>query len=143
MQKTYWTIFVLGLLGVLFSILLIVSILILTARGLLNKKHCIVAEAVSFFAIIISLHLLIPCVKDYKFVSNGEFLEDDGLVVEFTYIKNDLDGNGYTQHSKPKFYIEDKDKYIILNVANVEVGKTYRIRYLPNTKISEIVSCIE
>ena len=77
--------------------------------------------------------------KDYKFVSNGEFLEDDGLVVEFTYIKNDLDGNGYTQYSKPKFYIEDKDKYIILNVANVEVGKTYRIRYLPNTKISEIL----
>ncbi len=76
-------------------------------------------------------------------VINNEYVEDSAVVVEFTYVHKDLDGNGRVQYSKPKFYIENKNKYIILNVANVEIGKEYRIRYYPNTKICEILYCIE
>ena len=70
-------------------------------------------------------------------------MEDEATVVEFTCVRDDPDGNGQTQYSQPKFYIESKDEYIVLYVSNVEIGRKYRIRYLPNTKICEVIYCIE
>ena len=143
MYKTYWQTFGLGICGVIFPIILIVLIWFLTSRGLLKKKYFVIATIALLLTVILGLYLLIPCIKDHKYVSGGKFLEDDALVVEFTYIKGDPDGNGQTQYSKPKFFIESKNEYIVLNAANVEQGKKYRIRYLPNTKICEIIKELE
>jgi hypothetical protein len=92
---------------------------------------------------MLSLYLIVPCIKDYKYVSNNEYLEADAEVVEFTYAKRDLDGNGQMTYAKPKFYIEETNEYIVLHVKDVEVGEKYRIRYLPNTKICEVLYHIE
>ena len=139
MQKTYWTLFALGLLGIILSILIFILILVLTNKGVISKKYGAVATAALLFTSILSLYLIIPCIKDYSLVSNSEFLEEEAIAVEFTYINRDPDGTGETQYSKPKFYIISKDKYVVLNIANIEIGKTYRIRYYPNTKIGEVV----
>ena len=112
-------------------------------KKLTNTKTFIALTILSAIILLLSTCSIIPYIKDYSIVSNSGFLEDDAILIEFTYIRNDPDGNGETQYSKPKFYIEEKNEYIILNLANVEVGKKYRIRYLPNTKLSEIVCCIQ
>ena len=143
MYKTYWTLFTLGLLGMILSFILIVFISVLAIKGLIKKQYFIISTIVLVTAIAFSLHLFIPCIKDYRFISEGSFPEDEAVVVEFTYVKDDPDGNGETQYSKPRFYIESKDEYLVLNVSNVEIGKKYKIRYLPNTRICEILSCIE
>ncbi|MBR5797739.1 MAG: hypothetical protein IKY29_02175 [Clostridia bacterium] len=143
MQNTYWTLFALGLLGMLFSFLLLVILSILSAKGRLSKKYFLVATIFLILAILLSIYLIIPCIKDYKFISNGTFLEDEATVVEFTHVRDDPDGNGQTQYSQPKFYIESKDEYIVLYVSNVEIGRKYRIRYLPNTRICEVICCVE
>ncbi len=46
------------------------------------------------------------------------------------------------ENSKPKFYLIDKDEYIVLNIKNVELNEIYIIRYYPNTKIGEVVEKI-
>lgn len=46
------------------------------------------------------------------------------------------------ENSKPKFYLIDKDEYIVLNMKNVELNEIYIIRYYPNTKIGEVVEKI-
>ena len=143
MQSTYWSLFVLGFLGIFFSFILLIIILLLVCKGVLGKKYFLIATLFIFLSIMLSLYLLIPCIKDYKYISHGDFFEDEVRVVEFTYVREDLDGNGQVQYSKPKFYIESRNEYIVLNVANVEIGKKYMIRYLPNTKIGEVLNSIE
>ena len=143
MEKTYWTLFALGSLGFFLSLLLIVALSILLFKKLLSKKYFIISTGVLLFALLLSLYLVIPCIKDYRYISNGDFFEEDAIVIEFTYVHHDLDGTGEIQYSKPKFYIENQEKYVVLKVSNVEIGKKYRIKYLPNTKIGEVLFCIE
>ena len=52
------------------------------------------------------------------------------------------DGSGRQENSKPKFYLIEKDEYIVLNVKDVELGETYIIRFYPNTKICEVIERI-
>ena len=80
----------------------------------------------------------VPFLCDYPMVSKGEGIVETAIVVEFTYENQNLDGNGEPIQAKPKFYIPSKNTYVI-KVANVEIGETYRIRYLPHTKICEIL----
>ncbi len=143
MIKTYWTLFILGGLGIILSILMILIVAIGFSKGRLSKTYFVVTLTVLLLPILLAANLLISCIKDFKYVSDGCYFEENATVVEFTYVKQHLDGNGQTQYSQPKFYLEEKDEYIVLNVANVEIGKKYRIRYLPNTKICEIVSTIQ
>ena len=142
MQKTYWTTFAVALLLLFISIALLVLIVILSRKGFLNKKWLV---SIFFLAIAMlgELYILKPCAKDYEFMRTGCYLEEDATVVEFTYIKQDLDGNGQTQYSKPKFYVEATNEYVVLRCRDVEIGKKYRIRYLPNTKICEVLYCVE
>ena len=69
---------------------------------------------------------------------SGEYLEETAVVVCFTRVYRD-EFEPDPHYSRPKFYIPEKDEYVILNAANVEIGKTYRIRYYPHTKICEAV----
>lgn len=80
----------------------------------------------------------VPCMKDFEYVKNGQCVEINARVIEFTErTKTD----GVYDYTHPKFYIPQTDEYIVLNCREVEVGKTYKIRYLPNTKICEVVFC--
>ena len=142
MQKTYWTFFGVLLLGIAISILLILLITILFLKRMLRKNFFIGYTIVLLFVVFLCIYFFVPCVKDYPIVIKGAYLEDDARVVSFTYVRDHPDGNGQTQYSKPKFYIESKDVYIILIANDVEIGKEYRIRYYPNTGICEVVYCI-
>lgn len=142
MYRTYWTSLVLLAVFILLSIVFTVLILILTGKGILNKKF-LFSTIFLLLVLFFSIYSIIPYIKDYKFISQGIFLEDTATVVEFTYTKKHFDGNGESQFSEPKFYIESKDQYIILKVSDVSLGKKYKIRYLPNTRICEILKCLD
>ena len=63
-------------------------------------------------------------------------------VVNFTVSCFDYDGSGGQENSKPKFYLIEKNEYIVLNVKDVELGETYVIRFYPNTKICDVIEKI-
>ena len=73
------------------------------------------------------------CCKDYKYFSTGTYIEATGTVIDFMYTKRDYDGTGEMMYSKPKFLIAETGEYIVLNTKDVSKGKTYTIRYYPNT----------
>lgn len=143
MQKTYWTLFSLTLFGIILSATFIVLLTVLFVRHFIKQKYFIAYTVVLVFAMLLCIYFFIPCFKDYNFVINNKFFEENAVVTEFTYIRDDPDGNGQKQYSSPKFYIENKNEYIVLNVSKVQVGKKYRIKYLPHTRICEILYCIE
>ena len=82
------------------------------------------------------------CCKDYNYVVNNTYIEEKAKVVEFTVSRFDYDGSGRQENSKPKFYLIEKDEYIVLNVKDVELGETYIIRFYPNTKICDVIEKI-
>ena len=143
MQKIYWTSFITLCFLIIISFLVGILIIVLRIKGVLSKKFFLVSIFVLLLAFCGESYSTIPYIKDYALICNGSFLEDEGIVVEFTYVRTDPDGNGKTQFSRPKFYIESKDIYIVLNVNDVVLGKKYIVRYLPNTGICEVVHCFE
>jgi len=143
MQKTYWTLFGLCLMGIIFSFIFCIFIIILFSKKQLNLKYFIGYILTLFLVFFASMYQFGYCIKDYNFAKNNTFIEETLTVIEFTKIERDLDGNGKISYSEPKFYIHGKDEYIVLYTQDVEVGKTYRVRYYPNTKICEILYCIE
>lgn len=79
----------------------------------------------------------IPCAKDYEYVKRDECIEIYGRVTEFTKSKN---SDGEIIYSRPKFLIVGTAEYIVFpSCTGVEIGKTYKIQYLPNTKICEVI----
>lgn len=96
-------------------------------------------SVVMTFLAVFCVLKLIPIVKDFHLAVSNTYVEDTAIVVEFTEVYFDADGNGETHYSKPKFYIPEKDEYVVLYAADVEIGKEYRIRYYPNTKICEAI----
>ncbi len=143
MVKTYWDLLIYGVILIAFGIFAIIFVCVQFRKGALSKNYVIIGGALMIICMCLTSNTIISCIKDYKYVSNNEYLEADAVVVEFTYAKRDLDGNGQMTYAKPKFYIEETNEYIILHVKDVEVGEKYRIRYLPNTKICEVLYHIE
>ena len=145
LEEEYWqSVTILVLLGIL-SIIVIIPICILTKKGRLWKP--IISAGVSIFMVLMAslcVYLLIPLAKDYRYISSGEIMEDNLTVIEFTDI-HAYDEFGGLRYTEPKFYIESKDEYIVLNGTDdiFEVGVTYRIRYLPNSKKCEVLYRIE
>ena len=143
MVKIYWDLLVYGVILIAFGVFAVILVCVQFHKGILSKNYVIIGGALMLITIGLMLNSVVACIKDYKYVSNDEYLEADAEVVEFTYAKRDLDGNGQMIYAKPKFYIEETNEYIILYVKDVEVGEKYRIRYLPNTKICEVLYHIE
>ena len=143
MQADYWTLFTLSLTGIILSVILCAVMAVLFVKRKIHLKYFLVGATVLLLCIFACAYIFVPCVKDYELAANGNFIEENATVVEFTYVRDDPDGNGETQYSSPKFYIESKDEYVVLNVSGVEIGKTYRIRFYPNTGICEIVGVVE
>ena len=143
MLNTYWSLLALGLFGAIFSLALFAVLLVLTRKKKIRHTYFWTATVFLLLALVLSISILIPCAKDYPMVLTGECVEDEATVMVFTHVREDPDGNGQTQYSQPKFYLENKQEYIVLYVSGVEVGKTYKIRYLPNTRICEVVESVE
>lgn len=143
MLKNYWTLFYLSLIGAVVFLCLFTLGFIFMKKVFLVKKNgliLLVASSVaSLFLVIICVNMFIRCCKDYHYVVNNTYLEEKAQVVEFTHSRRDYDGNGQIIYRKPKFYLIDRDEYIVLNVKDVEVGETYIIRYYPNTKICDVI----
>ena len=93
--------------------------------------------------LLLSVGQLVPCIKDFCFLKNNTAIEENATVIEFTKVTKNPDGNGRLSYSKPKFYLADKKQYIVLYMKNVEIGKEYRIKYYPNTRIGEVLYCFE
>lgn len=143
MINSYWILFYLSLIGTVLFTLFIILELIFMKKIFLNKKYGIFILIVSICLFstlsILCASKFVLYFKDYEYVSNNTCIEEKAKVVEFTEIRFDYDGNGKTSYGKPKFYLIDKDEYIILNIKKVEIGKTYVIRYYPNTKICDVL----
>ena len=112
----------------------------------LDKKNGIIllilSSCISLALSVLCANTFSLCCKDYKYVSNNTYLEEKAKVVEFTVSRFDYDGNGRQVNNKPKFYLIDKNEYIVLNVKDVELGETYIIRFYPNTKICDVIEKI-
>lgn len=138
MLTEYWLLFALSVTGLASAGVFAVLCICLFVKKKLNKPYFIgLCVALSFLAIL-STYMFIPTIQDYEMAISGEYLEETAVVICFTHANSD-EADPEIHYSQPKFYIPEKDEYVILNAANVEIGKTYRIRYYPHTKICEAV----
>lgn len=142
MVKNYWVLFCLTLVGMILFVFLFVMGFVFAKKIVSGKKYGVIMLLVcqcAFLTLsILCTNLFTLCCKDYRYVSSNSYIEEKATVVEFTSSKIDYDGNGRRRNSKPKFYLIEKDEYIVLYARDVEVGKTYTIRYYPNTKICDV-----
>ncbi len=147
MAKNYWTLCCLSLIGTIIFAFLFVLGLVFMKKLFGEKRYSILllltCSCITFSLCLLNTNNFIDCCKDYKYVAENTFIEETAIVVEFTVSRIDYDGNGERINSKPKFYLIDKDEYIVLYAKKVELNETYIIRYYPNTKICEIVTPIE
>lgn len=143
MEKTYWEIFFLSLIGCILFIGLLVLMLVFAKKVFFETKYGLIKlsalSILCLFVIALSSVNFVRCCKDYYYVANDSYEEVKAKVMEFTYSKKDYDGNGQIINTKPKFWLIDHNESIVLYAKNVEIGKTYLIRYYPNTKICEVV----
>ena len=146
MVKNYWTLFYLTLIGMIIFVSFFILVLIFAKKLFLDKKFGIMLLIVCSCVFLVLSALcackFILCCKDYNYVSSNTYIEEKAKVVEFTVSRFDYDGSGRQENSKPKFYLIEKDEYIVLNVKDVELGKTYIIRFYPNTKICDVIEKI-
>lgn len=142
MVKNYWTFFYFTLIGMIICISLFVIGIIFAKKIFLDKKYgvilLIISSCITFTFGAWFVSKFTSCCKDYNYVSNNTYIEEKAKVVEFTVYHFD-DVNGRQENRRPKFYLIDKDEYIVLNAHKVELGELYIVRFYPNTKICEVV----
>ncbi len=142
MVEQYWKLFYSSLIGMIVLTVILVLGLIFVNNLFFTKKHGIPLFIVTItflvFMIAFTAKDFILCCKDYNLVTSEAYIEVKAEMIEYTSVKKDSDGNGLIIYRKPKFYIPEENKYIILYTKDVEIGKTYTIRYYPNTKICEV-----
>ena len=147
MVKVYWELFYLTLIGMITCMLLFILGFVFAKRVFLGKQYgvilLIICSCISFALSSSFAVNFVACCKDYRYVSNNTYIEEKAKVIEFTVSRIDYDGNGRRVNREPKFYLIEKDEYIVLYEKDVEVGQTYLIRFYPNTKICQVVEKIQ
>ncbi len=143
MEKDFWALFIVMLLGSIACFLIIVFGIIFSKKFFLNKEYGLVWFII-FLCILVALMglcvtLFVRCCKDLDYVLNQTYIEERARVTDFMYKKRDYDGNGQITYRRPKFYLIDKDEYIVLYTRDVTINETYLVRYYPNTKICEVI----
>lgn len=94
----------------------------------------------AFLVLVYFGQTFINCCKDYKYVKNDTYIEAEAEVIRYTYFSRaNWESTEDYIFEDPLFYIAETDEYIILDAKNVKIGKTYLIRFYPNTRIYEIV----
>lgn len=146
MVEDYWTLFYLTLIGAIVLISFFVLGFVFMKKLFLNKKYGIIkliaCSCVTLFSSALCVSNFSKCCKDYEYVAHNTYIQEKAKVVEFTESYIDYDGNGRRVNSKPRFYLIDKDEYIVLYTKDVEIGEIYIIRFYPNTKICDIIEKI-
>ena len=137
MEKKYLEIFWLSIGGVLICIIFSIVLAVLLYKKVVSMGKCQLIFAVIALMLTIGLsgYMLCLCCKDYKYYSSGTCLEAVGTVVEFARVRQAEDGE--MLYSMPIFLIEKTGEHIKLSVK-AEKGKTYYLKYYPNTRICEI-----
>ena len=138
METNYWLHFGLSVAGIISAIVFAVLCTWLVVKKKITTHVYIGFCVALLFLATLGIYLFIPAALDFDMVTSGEYLEETAVVICFTHANSD-EADPEIHYSQPKFYIPEKDEYVILNAANVEIGKTYRIRYYPHTKICEAV----
>lgn len=139
MEKTYWSLFIFLVIAIIGLVGCFTVFCVTCAKKKFNFRNCIIMGVIIGGACIFCVKSLIPLLQDFDMVLRHEYIEDIGTVIEFTESYRDLDGNGRMTYSKPRFYIPEKDMYIILYLKEVQVGKKYKIKYYPYSKIAEAI----
>jgi hypothetical protein len=142
MNRNYWTGLNAAVVGISISTVLLIVVYILFRKQVMKYGQALFLNIGALIALVLSIDFVVPYVKDYKYVINDQYIEISARMIEFTEVRYDAD-SGQVNYSRPRFYIEDKDEYIILGIKDVEEGRTYLIRYYPNTKLCEVVNLIE
>lgn len=146
MIKNYWALFYLTLIGMIIFVSLFILGFVFSKKIFLDKKYgailLIICSCISFALSTMCASKFTLCCKDYNYVSNNTYIEEKAKVVNFTVSCFDYDGSGRQENNKPKFYLIEKNEYIVLNVKDVELGETYVIRFYPNTKICDVIEKI-
>lgn len=150
MNIKFWGDFCLHLLAILGLMFLMFLGIYLVKKVFIKNKTPLLDSfvyylLVSSFLVATLIHLL-PYCKDIEYMNRGEFIEIEGRIEEFAYKKRDLDGNGQLIQKNPRVFVFSTQQYIVVkmdNVDNIEIGETYKIRYLPNTKIAEVIEKVE
>jgi len=145
MVERYWQMLNSMVVFTIISVVLIILITILKALKVtrLSNLGAVCGILVLIISLLISCKEVYVFAKDYDMVISGEYEEEDMILIDYLRIYRDLDGNGQISYSEPKFYIPSKDEYIVLYLADLEIGKTYRIRYYPNCKTAEVLYCVD
>ena len=138
MLTEYWSLFWLSVVDLTSAVVFAVLCTCLFLKKKMSKSSFIGFCVALTFLFAISTYMLIPVMQDYEMATSGEYLEETAVVVCFTRAYSD-EFDPEIQYSQPKFYIPEKDEYVILYAANVEIGKEYIIRYYPHTKICEAI----
>ena len=138
MLTEYRLLLALSVFGLASAVAFTVLCTCLFVKKKLKKSQFIGFCVALVFLASLSTYMFIPAMQDYEMVTSGDYLEETAVVICFTHAYSD-EGNPEIHYSQPKFYIPEKDEYVILHATNVEIGKTYRIRYYPHTKICEAV----
>ena len=75
----------------------------------------IIGAFVLFIFNIFFINNFIKCCKNFTYVINNTYIEEKTKVVEYTTTFSfGYDGIDEQENSKPKFYLIDKDDYIVL-----------------------------
>lgn len=143
--KMYYTTFwfyliatvILILVGALITILIFKNKISIWSKNKLNigfSAMIIILLSVCFFTgYKFSLHVM-----DYKYVKNKDFLIFEGEMIGYTSIR---EGNSPDDpiYGFPVFRNKNTDEEVAFIVGATEIGKSYRLIYLPNTKIAQIL----
>ena len=145
MVEKYWESLYFSMFFILISAVAIILLTVLRIKKVpkINNLGAFCGILCMIIVLLSSMKEVYEVMQDYDMVISGEYEEEDMILIDYLRIYRDLDGNGQISYSEPKFYIPSKDEYIVLYLADLEIGKTYRIRYYPNCKIAEVLYCVD
>ena len=138
---------------IIFTILLILMVIVSCLTVILytkqyktiKKETKIVVPVLFVFLIFLTYNLMvmdIKYIKDLEYVKTGEFYQIEGEFIGYAKSVSNGDDLTVTQ-SWPIIKENATNKTVSLNAfnsnQNIEIGASYTIIYLPNTKLATIV----
>ena len=120
-EERYWQTLNVGVFLLIVCIVIIISLIIskvIKATRLSNiTALCMILVLV--IALLITSREVNDLAQDYDMVINGEYEEEDMLLVDYLNVHEDLDGKGQTSYTKPKFYYTNLLGFHLIILENV------------------------
>lgn len=142
-MEKYWIFFWLGLIGAFAAFGGSVLFLLWKRNGRIRYLSSLVFLVI---AVVMTIELVIPLAKDYPMAAAGEYIEVEVTTIEFVGSHRNM-ANPFVvdSYGSTLCYVHDTDEYVVFPFSDVRVslGKTYRIRYLPNSMLCSIICEVE